>query len=103
MSHHDDILNSKIKDILKDNNNFDNIFMKKMKKIYSKHQTSQLTHSNYFNSHSNNKIRLETSLKTNQMVNNSKSTFNYNRTNNNSKNIKKSNSSLEEDEIRGSI
>jgi hypothetical protein len=102
MSHQDDILNSKIKDILKDNNNFDNIFMKKMKKIYSKHQTSQLTHSNYFNSHSNNKIRLETSLKTNQMINNSKSTYNYNRTNNNSKNIKKSNSSLEEDEIRAS-
>ena len=100
MSNQDDMLSSKIKDILNHNNNFDNIFMKKLKKIYSKHQNSQLTHSNYFNSHSNNKIRLETSLKTNQMINNSKSIYNYNRTNNNSKNIKKSNSSLEVEDIR---
>ena len=84
---------TKIKDLFKENNGIDNIFKKKIQKIYSKHQNSQNmknTHSNFLNNHSN-KIHFETSLK-----NNGKSIYSNNISN--SKMIKSSISSLEEEE-----
>lgn len=100
MSNKDVIITSNIKEIEKNNNNFDNIFMKKMKKIQNKHKISQLTHSNYFSNHSNNKIRLETSIKSTQMINKSTNNFNRGNISKNCKTIKKDNSFLDEEEIR---
>ena len=94
MSHLNGIFqSSKIKDLFKENNAVDYIFKKKMQKIYFKHQNSQnfqFTNSNIYNNHSN-KIHFETSLK-----NNGKSLYSNNISN--SKMIKSSISSLEEDE-----